>query len=75
MSEVSVISRGYVFRIVVVVVVVVDVICTLNGPFAANGHMVQSPPCWRASYPLGHPKQSDLFQSNLNFVCFGCPSA
>ena len=30
----------------------------INGPFAANGHMVQNPPCWRASYALGHAKQS-----------------
>ena len=29
-----------------------------NGPFAANGHMVQNPPCWSASYALGHPKQN-----------------
>ena len=28
-----------------------------NGPFAVNGHMVQNPSCWRASYTLGHPKQ------------------
>ena len=27
------------------------------GPFAANGHMVQNPPCWRASNALGHAKQ------------------
>ena len=23
-----------------------------NGPFAANGHMIQNPPCWRTSYAL-----------------------
>ena len=23
-----------------------------NAPFAANGHMVQNPPCWNASYAL-----------------------
>ena len=46
-----------------------------NGPFAADGHMVQNPPCWRASYALGHPKQSDFIQLNLNFLCFACPSA
>ena len=40
------------------------------GPFAADSHMVQNPPCWRASYALGHPKQSDFIQSNLNFRCF-----
>ena len=32
-------------------------LCLLNGPFAASGHMVQNPSCWRASYALGHPKQ------------------
>ena len=29
----------------------------LNGPFAASGHMVQNPPCWRASCPLGQQQQ------------------
>ena len=24
-------------------------VCGLNGPFATNDHMVQNPPCWRAS--------------------------
>ena len=29
-----------------------------NGPFAADGHMVQNLPYWRASYALGqHPKR------------------
>ena len=28
-----------------------------NGPFAANGHIVQNPPCWSTSYTLGHSKQ------------------
>ena len=46
-----------------------------NGSFAASGHMVQNPPCWRASCPLGHPKQSDFIKTNLHFLCFGCPSA
>ena len=46
-----------------------------NGPFAASGHMVQNPPCWRASCPLGHPEQSDFIKINLHFLCFGCPSA
>ena len=46
-----------------------------NGPFAASGHMVQNPPCWRASCPLGHPEQSDFIKTNLHFLCFGCPSA
>ena len=30
---------------------------SMNGPFAANGHLVQNPPCWNATYALGHPKQ------------------
>ena len=30
--------------------------------------------CWRASCPLGHPKQSDFIKINLNFLCFGCRS-
>ena len=47
----------------------------LNGPFAASSHMVQNPPCWRASCPLGHPEQSDFIKTNLHFLCFGCPSA
>ena len=43
----------------------------INGTFAASGsHGI----CWRASSPLGHPKQSDLIKMNFNFVCFGCPS-
>ena len=46
-----------------------------NGPFAASGHMVQNPPCWRASCPLGHPEQSDFIKTNLHFLCCGCPSA
>ena len=46
-----------------------------NGPFAASGHMVQNPPCWSASCPLGHPEQSDFIKTNLHFLCFGCPSA
>ena len=47
----------------------------MNGPFAASGHMVQNPPYWRASCPLGHPEQSDFIKTNLHFLCFGCPSA
>ena len=31
-----------------------------NGPFAVYNHMVQKPPCWRANYPLGHPKQKHI---------------
>ena len=46
-----------------------------NGPFAASGHMVQNPPCWKASCPLGHPQQSDFIKTNLHFLCFECPSA
>ena len=48
---------------------------TDNGPVAAGGHMVQNPPCWRASCPLGHPEQSDFIKTNLHFLCFGRPSA
>ena len=45
-----------------------------NGPFAANGHMVQNPPCWRASYPLGHPKQRKFKFVLMKSLCSGCPS-
>ena len=37
--------------------------------------MVQNPPCWRASCPLGHPEQSDFIKTNLHFLCCGCPSS
>ena len=47
----------------------------IDGPFAASGHMVQNPPCWRASCPLGHPEQREVIKPNLHFLCFGCPSA
>ena len=33
---------------------------TLNRPFAVYDHMVQKPPCWRANYPLEHPKQKNI---------------
>ena len=36
-----------------------------NRPFAVYDHMVQKPPCWRANYPLGHPKQK-----NIKLSCF-----
>ena len=45
-----------------------------NGPFAASGHMVQTPPCWRASYPLGHPKQRKFKFVLVKSLCSGCPS-
>ena len=32
---------------------------------AVYDHMVQKPPCWRANYPLGHPKQK-----NIKLRCF-----
>ena len=51
------------------------ILSLFNGPFAASGHMVQNPPCWRASCLLGHPEQSDFIKTNLHFLCFGCPSA
>ena len=41
-----------------------------NGPFAASGHMVQNPPCWRASCPLGHPEQNNFIKTNLHFSLF-----
>ena len=40
-----------------------------NGPFAASGHMVQNPPCWRASCPLGHPEKR-LHQEKFAFSLF-----
>ena len=45
-----------------------------NGPFAASGHMVQNPPCWRASYALGHPKQRKFKFVLMKSLCSGCPS-
>ena len=45
-----------------------------NGPFAASGHMVQNPPCWRASYALGHPKQRKWKFVLIKSLCSGCPS-
>ena len=38
---------------------------TRNRPFAVFDHMEQKPPCWRANYPLGHPKQK-----NIKLSCF-----
>ena len=31
-----------------------------NRPFAVYDPMVQKPPCWRANYPLEHPKQNNI---------------
>ena len=45
-----------------------------NGPFAASGHMVQNPPCWRASYALGHPQQRNCKFVLMKSLCSGCPS-
>ena len=45
-----------------------------NRPFAASGHMVQNPPCWRASYALGHPKQRKCKFALMKSLCSGCPS-
>ena len=47
----------------------------VNGPFAANGHMVQKAPCWRASFALGHPKQRIFKFDWMNSLCLGRPSA
>ena len=47
-----------------------------NRPFATNDHMVQNPPCWRASsllFPTGTLKQRDLNQSSLTCLCFNVP--
>ena len=41
---------------------------SLNGLFAANGHMVQSLPCWRASYALGHPKKKKKKKENSSSI-------
>ena len=46
----------------------------MNGPFAASGHMVQNPPCWRASYALGHPQQRKCKFVLMKSLCSGCPS-
>ena len=47
----------------------------LNCPFATNGHMVRNPPCWRASYALGRPKQRKLKFDWMNSLRLGCPGA
>ena len=42
-------------------------------PFATNDHMVQNPPCWRASsllFPHWDIKQRDLNQSSLTCLCW-----
>lgn len=44
-------------------------------PFAVSDYVVETPPCKRAKYHLWYPKQSNLIQLNLNFLCFVCPSA
>ena len=46
-----------------------------NGPFAANGHMLQNPPCWRASCALGHAKQRKFKFDWMKALCFECPCA
>ena len=45
-----------------------------NRLFAAGGHMVQNPPCWRASYALGHPQQRRCKFVLMKSLCSGCPS-
>ena len=42
-----------------------DTVLKSYRPFAVYDHMVQKPPCWRANYPLGHPKQK-----NIKLSCF-----
>ena len=50
-----------------------------NGPFAASGHMVQNPPCWRASCPLSRTKRlhQDKFAFSLFWMsqCVACSPA
>ena len=46
-----------------------------KGPFAAAGHTVQSSPCWRASYALGHPKQRKFKFNFMKSFYFGCRGA
>lgn len=42
-----------------------------NRPSTTNGHVVQSPFCWRASYVLGNKKKASL--DLLKWLCFeGC---
>ena len=36
--------------------------------------MVQNPPCWRASYALGQPKQRKCKFVLMKSLCSGCPS-
>ena len=36
--------------------------------------MVQNPPCWRASFTLGHPKQRKCKFVLMKSLCSGCPS-
>ena len=45
-----------------------------NGPFAASGHVVQNPPCWRASHAPGHPKQRKCKFVLMKSLSSGCPS-
>ena len=45
----------------------------INGPFTANGYMVQNMPCWRASYAQGHPKQRKFKFNWMESLCFACP--
>ena len=41
-----------------------------DGPFAANGHMVQKAPRWRASCALGHAKTKRLHPVTLEVSLF-----
>ena len=36
--------------------------------------MAQNPPCWRASYARGHPKQRKCKFVLMKSLCSGCPS-
>ena len=49
-----------------------------NRPFATNGHMVQNPPCWRASsllFPHWDVKTKRPQPVKVDWPLFECPSA
>ena len=53
-------------------------ILVMNRPFAANDHVVQNPPCWRASsllFPHWDIKTKASQASLVQVSLFYCPSA
>ena len=51
---------------------------SMNRPFAANDHVVQNPPCWRASsllFPHWDIKTKASQASLVQVSLFYCPSA